>query len=78
MKALNLISFLVLVVGGLNWLIIGLFQFDLVAGIFGSQAAIGSRIIYVIVGLAALYLIYSAIVERGKINLAIENSSSQL
>lgn len=45
------------IIGALNWLLVGLFRFDLVAAIFGGQAAIISRIIYVIIGLAGLYAI---------------------
>ncbi|QCR38339.1 DUF378 domain-containing protein [Nissabacter sp. SGAir0207] len=55
MKALNTIALLLLIIGGLNWLLVGLFQFDLVAVIFGGQTAILSRIVYIIVGLCALY-----------------------
>ena len=45
------------VIGALNWGSIGLFQFDLVAAVFGGQAAIVSRIIYTLVGLAAIWCI---------------------
>ncbi|MBQ4102661.1 MAG: DUF378 domain-containing protein [Oscillospiraceae bacterium] len=43
------------IIGGINWGSIGLFGFDLVAAIFGSQDALGSRIVFVAVGLAALW-----------------------
>lgn len=43
-----------LIIGGLNWGLIGLFQFDLVAAIFGGQDAVLSRIIYTLVGISAL------------------------
>ena len=69
MRALNLIASIILAIGGINWLSIGIFQFDIVATIFGGTGAIVSRIIYILVGVATLYLIYSAIAERGKINL---------
>ena len=58
MKALDYVALILLIVGGLNWLLVGLFQFDLVAAIFGGQAAIISRIIYVVVGLCALYCLF--------------------
>ena len=45
------------VVGGLNWGLVSLFQFDLVAWLFGSSAALGSRIIYGLIGLAALWCV---------------------
>ena len=55
MKTLNVIALALLIVGGLNWLLIGLFEFDLVASLFGGQDAVMSRIVYVIVGLCAIY-----------------------
>lgn len=47
----------ILIIGGINWGSIGLFQFDIVAWIFGGQASVVSRIIYVVVALAALWCI---------------------
>lgn len=55
MRTLNNVALALLIVGGLNWLLIGLFRFDLVAAIFGGQNAALSRIIYVIVGICAIY-----------------------
>lgn len=57
MKTLDNIALTLLIVGGLNWLLVGLFKFDLVAMLFGAQAAFISRIVYVLVGLSALYCI---------------------
>ena len=54
MKALDVIVAVLLVVGGLNWGLVGLFNFDLVAAIFGSMSAL-SRIVYIVVGLSAIY-----------------------
>ncbi len=54
---LDKIALTILLIGGINWGSIGIFQFDLVAFIFGGQSGIVSRIIYVIVGLAALWCI---------------------
>lgn len=45
------------IIGGLNWGSIGLFGFDLVAFLFGGQASVMSRIVYSLVGLAALWCI---------------------
>ncbi|MBQ8749548.1 MAG: DUF378 domain-containing protein [Clostridia bacterium] len=72
MKSLNLVSFIILAIGGLNWLSVGVFQFDIIAGIFGSTANIVSRILYILVGIATLYLIYVSIVEKGKIEMCEE------
>lgn len=55
MKALDNIALFLLIVGGLNWLLVGLFEFDLVATIFGGQEELLSKIVYVLVGLSALY-----------------------
>lgn len=54
---LDRISLILTIVGGINWLLVGLFQFDLVAFIGGGQAAIISRVIYTVVGIAALWCI---------------------
>ena len=45
------------IIGGINWGSIGLFRFDIVAWLFGGQAATVSRVIYTLVGLAALWCI---------------------
>lgn len=54
---LDMISLLLTIIGGVNWLLVGVFQFDLVAWIFGGQGALISRIIYTIIGAAALWCI---------------------
>lgn len=56
MKALNLVTLVLLIVGGLNWGLVGAFEFDLVAAIFGEGSAL-SRLVYVLVGLSALWQI---------------------
>lgn len=57
MTAVEWIPMLLLIVGGLNWGLVGLFDFNLVAALFGEGSAL-SRIIYVAVGLSALYSLY--------------------
>jgi uncharacterized protein len=59
MKTLDAVVTVLLLIGGLNWGLVGFFQFDLIAAIFGGQAAPVSRFIYAIVGLCALYEIFS-------------------
>ena len=54
---LDNIALTLLIIGGLNWGSIGLFQFDLVAWIFGGQTGIVSRIVYVLVGLSAIWCV---------------------
>jgi uncharacterized membrane protein YuzA (DUF378 family) len=51
---LHYLTFLLLIVGGLNWLLLGLFGWD-IGQIFGGQMAMISRIIYVLVGLSAIF-----------------------
>ena len=53
MTAINKITLLLLIVGGLNWGLVGLFDFDLVAALFGEMSML-SRIVYVLVGASAL------------------------
>lgn len=55
MEVLRRIALALLIIGGINWGLIGLFQFDLVASIFGGQEALLSRVVYALVGLSALY-----------------------
>ncbi len=45
------------VVGALNWGLVGLFQFDLVAWLFGSSAALLSRIVYIVIALAGIWCV---------------------
>ena len=59
MNALDWIAMVLLIVGGLNWGLVGLFNIDLVAALFGTQTAF-TRIVYVLVGLSALYTIYTS------------------
>ena len=54
MKALDVVTQGLLVVGGLNWGLVGAFDFDLVATLFGPMSAL-SRIVYVLVGVSAVY-----------------------
>lgn len=58
MKSLNVldwIAMVLVVVGGLNWGLVGIFDFDLVATIFGDMSML-SRIVYVLVGLSSIYI----------------------
>ena len=57
MMIIDKIALALLIVGGVNWGSVGLFDFDIVAWIFGSSTAIGARIIYVVIALCALWCI---------------------
>ena len=65
MKTLDVIAFALLVIGGLNWGLVGIFRFDLVAAIFGEMSIL-ARVVYALVGLAAVYdgLSWKAIQHR--------------
>ena len=56
MKVINLVTLLLIIIGGLNWGLVGLFSFDLVAAIFGSGSLL-SRLVYILVGLSAVWQI---------------------
>lgn len=56
MRILNVITLVLLIVGGLNWGLVGAFDFNLVSALFGEMTPL-SRIVYVLVGLAAVYQI---------------------
>lgn len=63
MDKLNSLDWLVLIlviVGGLNWGLVGLFNFDLVAAILGA-GTIWSKIVYILIGLSALYLLVTSL-----------------
>ena len=56
-KTIDTIALILAIIGSVNWGLVGIFRFDLVAWIFGGQAAVISRIIYTLVGLAGLWCI---------------------
>ncbi|MBO4572145.1 MAG: DUF378 domain-containing protein [Clostridia bacterium] len=57
MKITTIVSFVLVIIGALNWMLVGIFSFDLVAAIFGSMSVM-SRIIYGLVGVASLWVIF--------------------
>lgn len=57
MKGITWIALILLIVGGLNWLLVGAFNFDLVAALFGEMSPL-SRIVYILVGLSALCILF--------------------
>ena len=61
---LDKIALTLLIIGGLNWGLVGIFQFDLIAWIFGGQTAIISRIIYAVVAVCAIWCISLLFRER--------------
>lgn len=62
---LTILAFILTLLGSINWLLIGLLQYDFVAGIFGYQGSVFSRLIYIIVGLSSFVLVWKLIKGRG-------------
>lgn len=60
MRVVNIVALVLLIIGGLNWGLVGLFEFDLVAALFGVGTAV-TRAVYTIVGIAALWEIIAMI-----------------
>lgn len=54
-KTIDWIALLLIVIGAINWGLVGFFQYDLVGSIFGGTSSLASRIVYAIVGIAGIY-----------------------
>lgn len=70
MRKLNVLDWIAIaltIIGGINWGLVGLFGFDLVASLFGMMTVL-SRVIYVVVGLAALYMVALAPKFAGRLS----------
>lgn len=65
----NIISYVLALVGALNWGLYGIFNFNLVGWIFQGDRSVGSIIVYVLVALAAIWLIISPIITYGVLKL---------
>ena len=65
MRIANIISYILVIVGALNWGLFGFFEFNLVSTIFSGARAVGSVITYALIALAALWLILSPIITNG-------------
>lgn len=61
---MNKLALILVIIGALNWGLIGLFQFDLVATLFGGADSLMSRIVYTFVGLAGIYAIKFLVGDR--------------
>ena len=66
---ISIFCFIVVMFGSMNWLSIGFFQYDMVAGLFGYQGSIFSRLVYIVVGICAIYLIFAIIKNKGRITV---------
>ena len=58
----NVVSYILVLIGGLNWGLYGIFNFNLVGWIFGGPRSVGAMIVYVLVALAAIWMIISPMI----------------
>jgi uncharacterized membrane protein YuzA (DUF378 family) len=59
LNGLDWLAYVLVIIGGLNWGLVGLFDYNLVTELFGAESAL-SRIVFALVGLSAVYLLYTA------------------
>ena len=74
MMIMDRVALALAIIGGLNWGLIGLFRLDLVAFLFGGQTALLSRIVYTLVGLAAIWCI--SLLFRSDDDITIEDNEN--
>lgn len=68
----NIIAYILVLIGGLTWGLVGIFNFNIVESIFGIYPAIPTIIIYILVLVATIWLIVSPIITRGRLYLCAE------
>ncbi len=66
---LTFIAFVLMITGGINWLLIGLLQYDFIAGLFGFQASMFSRLVYIIFGSSAAFVALRTLLNKGTVKL---------
>jgi uncharacterized membrane protein YuzA (DUF378 family) len=75
MRPLHWVALLLVIVGAVNWGLVGLFQFDLVAALFGGQTAPLSRIVYTLVGLSGVVVAATSAALAGSRGVAVPSQS---
>lgn len=73
MKTINIVTLVLVIIGGINWGLVGAAQVDLVAAIFGGQDAMLARVVYLLVGLSAVWQVF-ALVNPG-MRTAVEGAA---
>ena len=73
----NIISYVLVIVGALNWGLFGIFNFNLVSWIFTGPRSVGSLIVYVLITLAAVWLIISPIITGHGLRLAMKDEKDR-
>ena len=66
---LTFFALILTILGSINWLLIGLLQYDFIAGLFGFQASMFSRLCYILIGVGCLYLVIRIIVNKGSLKV---------
>ena len=74
----TILAFLLSTAGSINWLMIGLFQYDFIAGIFGLQASILSRLCYILFGFSCFVLVLKLIKGKGAISVFSKRNTKDL
>ena len=74
---ITIISMVLTIIGAINWFLVGVAQFDLVAYLFGGSFTIGARIIYSLVGLAGIWLLGVLIAKRGHLESDCSDCSEE-
>lgn len=69
----NLLAYIIVLVGGLNWGLIGIFNFNLVESIFGVYPSVATIIVYILVLISTLWLIVSPLMTNGRLYLCDKN-----
>lgn len=75
MRPLHWVALLLVIVGAVNWGLVGLFQFDLVAALFGGQTAPLSRIVYTLVGLSGVVVAATSAALTGSRGVVVPSQS---
>lgn len=75
-SSMDTIALILIVIGALNWGLVGIFQFDLVAAIFGGMSGVVSRIIYTLVGLAGIWGITMLFRRRNRAGIMSEHDET--
>lgn len=70
MKIANIIAYVLVLIGAINWGLFGLFGFNLVGFLFMGARSIGAIVVYSLVALAAIWLIISPVITNGKLEMA--------
>ena len=74
---LAFISFVLVIIGSINWFCIGILQYDFVAGLFGSQSNVFSRLVYTLVGIASIIVTFNLIKNKGKFVVSFKKANKE-